>query len=158
MDVLSLEGPIQSYICQPTSQAQQHQTWTASATYTTAQGNGRSLIHWRRPGIQPATSWFLGRFICAVLWWELLNCHVILSDVIVFFSFHTFLYNVLSLCFESHRLSISVQISYIQNLTKSLSNFSYEPPLITLILCVNNIDNGFNFSLNNRTSVLTVDI
>ena len=42
---------------------------TATATqdlrpiYTTAQGNTRSLTHWARPGIKPATSWFLIRFI-----------------------------------------------------------------------------------------------
>ena len=32
-----------------------------SATYTTAHGNARSLTHWWRPGIEPATSWFLVR-------------------------------------------------------------------------------------------------
>ena len=30
-----------------------------SATYTTAHGNARSLTHWVRPGMEPATSWFL---------------------------------------------------------------------------------------------------
>ena len=33
--------------------------WATSATYTTAHGNTRSLTHWARPGIEPATSWFL---------------------------------------------------------------------------------------------------
>ena len=31
----------------------------ASATYTTVQGNTGSLTHWTRPGIKPATSWFI---------------------------------------------------------------------------------------------------
>ena len=40
-------------------------TWdlTASMTYTTADGNAGSLIHWRRPGIEPESSWILVRFI-----------------------------------------------------------------------------------------------
>ena len=34
-----------------------------SVTYTTAHGNARSLTHWARPWIEPATSWFLVRFV-----------------------------------------------------------------------------------------------
>ena len=34
----------------------------ASVTYTTAHGNARSLTHWARPGIKPASSWILVRF------------------------------------------------------------------------------------------------
>ena len=48
-------------------------TWiqTASTTYTTAHGNTGSWTHWVRPGIEPATSWFLVRFISAAPRWEL---------------------------------------------------------------------------------------
>ena len=35
------------------------------ATYTTAHGNAGSLTHSTRPGIEPATSWFLVGFISA---------------------------------------------------------------------------------------------
>ena len=35
----------------------------AAATYTTAHGNVGSLTHRARPGIEPATSWFLIRFV-----------------------------------------------------------------------------------------------
>ena len=35
----------------------------SSATYTTAHGNAGSLSHCARPGIEPATSWFLVGFI-----------------------------------------------------------------------------------------------
>ena len=35
----------------------------ASATSTTAHSNTGSLTHWVRPGIEPATSWFLVRFV-----------------------------------------------------------------------------------------------
>ena len=31
--------------------------------YTTAHGNARSLTHWPRPGVKPASSWFLVRFL-----------------------------------------------------------------------------------------------
>ena len=43
--------------------------WAESATYTTAHGNARSLTHWVRPGIEPATLWFLVGFVnhCATM-------------------------------------------------------------------------------------------
>ena len=39
-----------------------------SATYTTAHGNTGSFTHWARPGMEPATSWFLVGFVnhCAM--------------------------------------------------------------------------------------------
>ena len=42
----------------------------ASATHTTAHGNAGSLTHWVRPGIEPATSWFLVRFVSSAPQWE----------------------------------------------------------------------------------------
>jgi len=50
---------------------QWHQIWTESSTHTTAHGNTRSLTHWARPGIEPATSWFLVGFISTAPWQEL---------------------------------------------------------------------------------------
>ena len=46
-----------------------------SAIYTTAHGNARSLTHWTRAGIKPATSWFLVGFVSVapqqeLLFWE----------------------------------------------------------------------------------------
>ena len=41
---------------------QQRRIWATSATYTTAHCNTRSLSHWAKPGIKPATSWFLVGF------------------------------------------------------------------------------------------------
>ena len=40
-------------------------TWiqAVSVTYTIAQSNASSFIHWVRPGIEPATSWILVRFV-----------------------------------------------------------------------------------------------
>ena len=41
----------------------QLQIWAASVTYTAADGNARSLIHWARPGVEPPFSWILVRFL-----------------------------------------------------------------------------------------------
>ena len=43
-------------------------------TYTTAHDNTRSLTHWAKPGIEPATSWFLVRFISTTPRQELSSC------------------------------------------------------------------------------------
>ena len=40
---------------------------------TTTHGNAGSLTQWARPGIEPATSWFLVRFISTAPWQELLE-------------------------------------------------------------------------------------
>ena len=40
--------------------------------YTTAHSNARSLTHWARPGIKPASSWILVGFITTKPLWELL--------------------------------------------------------------------------------------
>ena len=48
-----------------------------SAIYTTGHVNARSLTHWVKPGMEPATLWFLIRFISAAPRQELLfdlNC------------------------------------------------------------------------------------
>ena len=39
--------------------------------YTIAHSNSRFLTNWARPGIEPASSWILVRFITNELWWEL---------------------------------------------------------------------------------------
>ena len=50
---------------------QQCQIQAVSATYTAAHGNAGFLTHWVRPGHEPATSWFLFRFVSAAPWREL---------------------------------------------------------------------------------------
>jgi len=49
--------------CHPTPEPQQCQIRATSVTYITAHGNYGSLTHWARPGIEPATSWFLVGFV-----------------------------------------------------------------------------------------------
>ena len=62
------QGSNQSCSHRPTPEPQQRGIRAASATYTTA----GSLTHWARPGIEPATSWFLVGFISAAPRQELL--------------------------------------------------------------------------------------
>ena len=59
------QGSNESCSCQPM------QIQALSATYTTAHGNTRSLTHWVRPGIEPASSWIPVRFVSAKPLWEL---------------------------------------------------------------------------------------
>ena len=47
----------------PTPQSWQHQFWVASAIYTAACSNTRSLTHWARPRMKTTSSWTL----CGVL-------------------------------------------------------------------------------------------
>ena len=47
----------------PTPQPQQQGTWAKPSTYTTLHSNTRSLTHWARPGIEPASSWILVGFL-----------------------------------------------------------------------------------------------
>ena len=57
------QGSNRSCSHRPTPQPQQRGIQAASATYTTAHGNARSLTHGARPGIEPATSRFVVGFI-----------------------------------------------------------------------------------------------
>ena len=49
--------------CSPTPQPQQHCIWATAETYAAACGNARSLAHWARLGIKPASSWRLCQFL-----------------------------------------------------------------------------------------------
>ena len=60
------QGSHLSYGCWPMPQAQQHGTWAASATYTTAHSNTGSWTHWVNPEIEPTSSWMLVR--CITRW------------------------------------------------------------------------------------------
>ena len=59
------EGSKRSYSCQPMPQPQQCQIQATVAVHTVARGNTRSLTHCEGPGIEPASSWILVRFISA---------------------------------------------------------------------------------------------
>ena len=64
---------VQSELQLPTPEPRQCQIWAVSATYARAYSNAGSLTHWARPGMEPATSWFLIRFISSAPWRELLS-------------------------------------------------------------------------------------
>ena len=61
----------QSCSCWPPPQLPQHQIQATSSTYPTAHGSTRSLTHWARPGMEPASSWMLVRFVTTEPWREL---------------------------------------------------------------------------------------
>ena len=63
MEVPRLRGWIGATSCQPTPQPQQCGIGATSVTYTTAHDNTGSSTHWLRPGIKPASSWMLVRFV-----------------------------------------------------------------------------------------------
>ena len=83
-------GAVAAGLCQSHSNARSE----PCLTYTTVHGNARSLTHWMRPGIEPATSWFLVRFVSTEPWQELL-CWVLYllnhKEKSVKFSFQFFL-------------------------------------------------------------------
>ena len=63
-----LIGATAAGLCHSHSSAR---SWTVSVTCTTAHGKAGSSTHWVRPGVQPATSWFLVGFVSAAPQWEL---------------------------------------------------------------------------------------
>ena len=54
------------------SQPQPHQIQAVSVTYATVHSKTRSLTHWGRSGIEPASSWILVIFASTEPWQELL--------------------------------------------------------------------------------------
>ena len=58
-----MEVPRLAVKSMPTPQPQQHQIRATSSTYSIAHGNTGSSTHWAKPGIEPATSRSLVRFI-----------------------------------------------------------------------------------------------
>ena len=63
LDFLSFLEPHPRHTEVPRPTPQQHGIRAASVTYPTAHSNARSLTHGARPGIEPATSWFLVGFV-----------------------------------------------------------------------------------------------
>ena len=59
-------GAVAAALCQRYSN-----TRSSILTYTTAHRNARFLSHRARPGIKPASSWILIRFVSPGPWWEL---------------------------------------------------------------------------------------
>ena len=57
------QGSNWSYSRRPTPRPQQRRIQAASSTYPTGHSSARSLTHWARSGIKPATTWFLVRFV-----------------------------------------------------------------------------------------------
>ena len=69
----------------PTPQLQQWWIWAWFSTFTTAHSNARSLTHWERPEIEPASLWMLIRFVSTEQGRELRELHFIFYYYFFFF-------------------------------------------------------------------------
>ena len=86
------QGSNQSYSCRPTPQPQQCQIPATSVTYSTAQGNARSVTHWAGPRIKPAFSWVLVGFVSTEPQWELPTIIFSCSTTCLFSSQNLYIY------------------------------------------------------------------
>ena len=77
--------------------------------YTTAHGNAGSLTHWAMPGIKPANSWFLVRFVSGMYYGN--SKFVILdpSDFLAIVHFEKFVI-VLGRCCPSEKTVLTQDI------------------------------------------------
>ena len=72
-----MEVPRLGFESEPTPQPQQLGIRPVSATHTTNHSNARSLTHWTRPGIEPASSRILVGFLSTEPRWELPEMHIL---------------------------------------------------------------------------------
>ena len=70
-------------------QPQHRQIRVTSAIYTTAHGNARSLTHWARPGMEPASPWMLVR--CLNCWARTGTPQLLVKHSIPFYTLSSFL-------------------------------------------------------------------
>ena len=122
------QGSNQSFSHWPSPQPQQCQIQATSSTYTTAHGNAGSLTHWARPGIEPASSWLLSRFVSAEPWWELLMNNFLkvmsfISSIFIWDFLSAFPKWIVPVCFHDWYLS-AVRIISLHLCPKMLVNFS----------------------------------
>ena len=95
-----------------------------SVTYTKAHGNAGSLTQRARPGIRPASSWILVRFVSAEPQWELLN------NFILHF-FKKYFFNPLQLLVMIYKHMETLEFKFISNLFYFKLQYNYEVPKIT---------------------------
>ena len=89
------------------------------ATYTTAHGNAGFLTHWVRPGIKPASSWILARFVTTEPQWELW------ANIFLFLSSHKSLQNfcfVIGIDTKAFYSHVYFFFQRIQKLTRTRHN------------------------------------
>ena len=92
--------------------------WALSATYSTVRGNARALTYWAWPGIEPAFSWFLVRFVSVAPWRELPK------DFYFCVRYVTFLFNI-------HQTPASIVYSQVSPL-----EFQVLCIMVTSISCI----------------------
>ena len=108
--------------CQPTALRIQ----AASVTYTMAHGNTRPLTHPARPGIEPASSWILVRFVSTEPWLEVPKNYLffIVWELSVVLDFLVFKYPLLKKCFSGCPKSIWMLYLCLKMLMYSPNNSS----------------------------------
>ena len=81
-----------------------------SVTYTTAHRNAGSLTHWARPGIEPATFWFLVGFVnhCATMGSPSMTFH----SIFIICSPPFFMLGILNKNLYSHGVKIPLVKTY----------------------------------------------
>ena len=104
----------------PTPQPQQHRIWAASATYTTAHSNARSLTHWARPRIEPLTSWLLVEFVNHWATMGAPNLHILKLCVSFSYYVSSLLYFIARFLPELSRFSDFTDQSILLNVRISL--------------------------------------
>ena len=113
-----------------TSLRQQHGIQVASATYTTTHGSTGSLTHWVRPGIEPASSWMLVRFINP---WAVMGTPW--SYIYIHFLSHIIFHHGLSQ--ETGNYSLCKNVEYFTHLhvilCRGLSNLCIVPNLVHVL-------------------------
>ena len=130
--------------CWPIPQPQLHSIQAASVTYTIAQGNTGSLTHWARPGIQPASSWMLVRFVSTGPQWELLIIvfeYLLLSLLVHRYSNGSHkIFWFLTFFFQHTQIIKYCQASHMEHDLCTRTNFPYSTDIISL--------NPFKYQIN----------
>ena len=125
-------------------QPHQRGIWATSVAYITAHGNARSLTHWARPGIEPATSWFLVRFVSAVPVWELLSL-IFKNLTIIGLSVDSYAFIIFGVCwaFCMYTVCLSLDLGsfwvfflHFFFLFFTILYYASETPIMRMLICI----------------------
>ena len=113
----------------------QHQIRATSTTYTIAHSNARSLTHWLRLGIEPASLWIQVRFVSAEPQWKLL------FFFFLFFFFPLFLncsfwFNLCIFLFHTNTTLINISLTYFSNWKAGYSSLFFLKNFFCLFFCI----------------------
>ena len=99
-----------------------------SVTYTTPHCSARSLTYWAMPGIEPATSQFLVRFVSTAPWRELLLSNTLIPTSYllakIYYVFSTFKFGLPNLRINIRGFPVMVSIPGLGQWVKDLVSVS----------------------------------